>query len=351
MNVLQQRARGALLGLAIGDAIGWPAMYHRSRTLPSWTRRIRREIDMQREDASVLRVPIPFSLNQPAATFELGPTDDAEWAAWTIRFLIEHGCVVEEKPVTDAWVGLSRQVPPVRGGVSTQAALENLRRGILPPASGRDNPHFFDDGATCRAVPVGIAYACNPGAAAAAAALDASATNFEDGVWVAGAIAAAISAACAGEPADSVVNVALSRVPGDSWSRRIAEKALAIAGGGQAPLALVSRLDGIVSKEYSDGCIGPESLALTLALIRHFQGRFDEAVTTAALFARSADAVPALVGAIAGALSPDAQTLQQWSHWSLQGICLPQLAGADYLQVVNEFVDCCPALQSGEVSP
>ncbi len=39
------RAKGALYGLAIGDAVGWPALYHRTYTLPFWTRRLRREID------------------------------------------------------------------------------------------------------------------------------------------------------------------------------------------------------------------------------------------------------------------------------------------------------------------
>jgi len=348
MNALQQRARGALLGLAIGDAIGWPAMFHRSHVLPPWTRRLRREIDGQREDTGVLRIPMPFSLNQPAETFELGPTDDTEWAAWTISTLMDHGCTVDEKWVTEAWVGLARQQERVKGGVSTQAALENLRRGLLPPSSGRDNPHYFDDGAACRAVPIGIAYAGKPETAASAAAIEASVTNFEDGVWIAAAIAGAISAACAGESAEAVISVALKVLPKKSWTLRTVERALVLARGQNSPLGLVSRLDSIVSKEYSDGCVGPESLALSLAVIQDCAGGFDGAVAAAALFARSADAVPGIVGAIAGALSPEAETIQQWSHWSMQGICLPQLAGVDYLQLVNEYVGTCPSLQARE---
>ena len=45
MNELQQRARNAMIGLAIGDAISWTSMFHRSVLLPLWTRRIRREMD------------------------------------------------------------------------------------------------------------------------------------------------------------------------------------------------------------------------------------------------------------------------------------------------------------------
>src|SRR5512141_2275250 len=79
MNNFETRARNALLGLALGDAIGWTAMYHRAHTLPAWTRRRRREIDAQREETNVLRIPMPFSLNQPSETFDLCPTDDTEW--------------------------------------------------------------------------------------------------------------------------------------------------------------------------------------------------------------------------------------------------------------------------------
>jgi ADP-ribosylglycohydrolase len=350
MNLLQKRARGALLGLAIGDALGWPALLHRSQVFPPWTRRIRREIDVQRERAGVLRIPMPFSLNQPAQHFAPGPTDDTEWAAWTIRNLIDHGCTVEPAWVSEVWLQLAGEGTSVRGGVSTQSALENLRNGILPPSSGRDNPHYFDDGAACRAVPIGIAYAGNPGAAASAAMLDASVTNFEDGVWIAGAIAAALSAACAGEPSDSLIEVALEVLPEGSWSRRTAKKALALVDGRVSSLALVPLLDSIVNKEYSDGCVGPESLALSLALVRYFGKRFDEAVAVSALFAKSADAVPAIVGAITGALSPEALVLEQWSQWTMLGICIPKLTGMDYLEAVDNFVRICPSLHSREVS-
>jgi ADP-ribosylglycohydrolase len=223
MNLLQKRARNSLLGLAVGDAIGWPAMFHRSLLLPPWTRRIRREIDVQREDAGVLRVPMPFSLNQPAGAFSPCPTDDTEWAAWTMKNLLANGCAVEERWVADEWLSLAAQEKGVRGGVSTHAAIENLRRGILPPFSGRDNPHYFDDGSMCRAVPIGIACAGNPALAASATRIDAAVTNFEDGIWTACAVAAAVSIACAGGDRQSVIDAALNALPTDSWSRLFVE--------------------------------------------------------------------------------------------------------------------------------
>lgn len=345
MKGFRRRARNALLGLAIGDAIGWPAMFHRSRLLPPWTRRIRREMDAQREDAGVLRVPMPFSLNQPFTTFDLYPTDDTEWAAWTIDGLLANGCTVNAEWVTTQWSDLAQAGGFIRGGVSTQAALANLRKGTMPPASGRNNPHYFDDGAACRAVPIGIAYAGSPDRAAEAAAIDACVTNAEDGIWVAQAVAAAVSAACGGRSCVSVIETAMRYLPADSWSRRTADRALQLSGQDVPSLALLPLLHRILNAEYSDGCVGPETLALTLAIIQRSGERLDEAVTTAAGFAKGADALPALVGAIAGALAPGTPIPPQWegSLGPLRGICLPSLAGRDYPGLVETFVAACSA--------
>jgi ADP-ribosylglycohydrolase len=343
MNDFRSRARNALLGLAIGDAVGWPAMFHRSRLLPPWTRRIRREMDAQREEAGVLRVPMPFSLNQPFTAFDLCPTDDTEWAAWTIDGLLANGCSVNADWVNGQWSGLARGGTAVRGGVSTQAAFANLRNGVLPPASGRNNPHYFDDGAACRAVPIGIAYAGNPDRAAAAAAVDACVTNAEDGIWVAQSVAAAVSIACAGGSSTSAIEAARGILPVDSWSRRTVDRALRLAGKDVPSLALLPLLQRILNAEYSDGCVGPETLALTLAVVQRFGGLFDEAVTTAAAFAKGADALPALVGAIAGALASGTPIPPQWegSLGPLRGICVPSLAGRDYQGLVATFVSAC----------
>ncbi|GAP48126.1 ADP-ribosylation/Crystallin J1, partial [Streptomyces azureus] len=40
-----RKAEGLLLGLAAGDAAGWPAARHRAARMPDWTRRLTRELD------------------------------------------------------------------------------------------------------------------------------------------------------------------------------------------------------------------------------------------------------------------------------------------------------------------
>lgn len=350
MNDFRRRARNALLGLAMGDSIGWPAMFHRGRLLPGWTRRIRREMDAEREDSGVLRVPMPFSLNGPADLFDLIPTDDTEWAAWTMLNLLKHGCVVDRDWVRDEWLALARGNERILGGVSTVSALANLRCGLMPPVSGSDNPHYFDDGALCRAVPVGIAYAGSPVEAARAAEIEACVTNSEDGVWAARSVAAAVSAACAGESAGYVVGAALEQLPEESWSRRSVRKALDICAGEGPVIALVPSLHALLNREYSDGCAGPETLALALGIVSRMSDRFADAVTLASSFAKGADAVPAVVGAIAGALAGGTPVPLQWERplGTLKGISIPALSGEDYILLIGRFVDACPVPRSRE---
>jgi ADP-ribosylglycohydrolase len=338
-----RRAKNAILGLALGDALSWPSLYHRSQQLPPWTRRLRREIDAQREEAGVIRVPMPFSLNQPAELLGSFPVDDAEWAAWTMRRLLRAPSQSIAGVVVSDWKVLAEGGEQVRGAVSTQAALANIRRGILPPASGRENPHYFDDGAFCRAVPIGIANAGEPAIAAHEAVLEASATNAEDGIWGAGAVAAAVSSACSGAGLAKTMEAAMQALPGDSWTRTTVDHALLLGSNHDSRLGFIHGLQGILNVEYSDGCVGPESLALILAIVGREGANFEDALFLSLAFPRGADAVPAIVGAVCGALADSNPIPESWlgEFSTLQGVCLPSLKGADYVRLAEEFAAAC----------
>ncbi len=341
MNALRQRACNAMLGLAVGDAMSWPAMFHRSFLLPSWTRRIRREMDAAAETTNVIRPAMPFSLNRSAAAFDLGPTDDTEWAAFTAQQLLAQGGELAPEKILAAWLELAPQ-QNVRGGVSLQAALANLRQNKLPPHSGRDNPHYFDDGAMCRAVPIGVVCAGRPAAAAALVASEATITNAEDGVWAAQALAAALSVACTGAAVDAVIDAALEQLPGAAWITRTVHEALALITDDATLFDIFPRLsERIINREYSDGNVAPETLALTLVIIKWCQGDFKTAVTAAAAFAKTADSVPAFVGALSGALRMDKIISAEWMERCrrLQGICVPALAGVDYVELAERVAD------------
>lgn len=337
------RGRNALLGLAVGDALGWPAMHHRSRLLPGWTRDLRRQIDAQRENAGVLRVPLPFSANRPADAFRPGPTDDTEWAGWVIERLLRTNALITSEAVEHDWSDLAGQGHRILGSVSTQVALGNLRKGIHPPASGRENPHYLDDGAMCRAVPIGLAYAGRPEGAIRAAEREASVTNSEDGVWVAAAVAAAVSVASVGARSTEVVEVAKRALPVDSWSRWVVEQALHLPTGDGSRLDFIYHLQSVTSVEYNDGCVGPESLAIILAIVAHDGGKFDEALLTATGIPRAADTVPAIVGAVCGAMMPDPVIPADWlaELKTLRGIALPAMEGKDYPSLVESFLAVC----------
>lgn len=331
-----------MLGLAVGDAISWPAMFHRSFLFPFWTRRIRREIDAAVENTNVIRPPMPFSLNRPAEAFAIGPADDAEWAAFTAQQLLAQDDYLTPEKILAAWLELAQSTEPVRGGVSLQAALFNLRQQKFPPASGNDNPHYFDDGALCRAVPIGIVCAGQPHEAATLAALEASVTNAEDGVWAAQALATAMSVACAGGGMETAIAAAVEILPKDSWVRRTVAQALSFCASTNSIFEIFPQLsEAIVNREYSYGNVAPETLALTLAIVKITQGQFELAVMAANMFAKTADSVPALVGALSGALCDQAIVSPEWiaRFRKLHGICVPTLAGKDYIDIAERLAE------------
>ncbi|NEB15872.1 ADP-ribosylglycohydrolase family protein, partial [Streptomyces coelicoflavus] len=85
---LGDRVEGLLLGLAAGDAAGWPAARHRAARMPEWTRRLTRELDTFAERNATTTLPVPIALNQPPEPLRLGPSDDAEWAAFAAEAVL-----------------------------------------------------------------------------------------------------------------------------------------------------------------------------------------------------------------------------------------------------------------------
>jgi ADP-ribosylglycohydrolase len=337
------------VGLALGDALSWPALFHRSYAYPFWTRRLRREMDAASEDARVLRPQMPFSLNQPTEPFAPGPTDDTEWAAFVMQTLLDadEGQLAEAS--LQAWRGLADA--EVRGSVSTQAALSNLRKDLRPPHSGRDNPHYFDDAACARAVPFGVLFAGQPERAAAHAEAEAQVTNADVGVQAAGSVAAAVSVACAGGRAAEAVDAARARLPAGGWAARTVASALDAADAAGSLLELGLVLAGtVVNREYNYGSSAPETLAVALALTQRADGDLEQGILAATAVAKVADAAAPLVGALCGALTGDVALSPpaERSLQTLSGLCVPSLGGADYLALVDAWVD---RAARGDVSP
>lgn len=343
MNEMKQRARNAMIGLAIGDAISWTSLFHRSYLLPAWTRRIRREMDAVSEATHVITLPMPFSLNQPAEHFNIAPSDETEWGAFSAEILLKSiGTASYKDNVIQQWISLVNSKETVRGGVSTQAAIQNFKNGLLPPQTGRENPHYFDDGAMPRSVPIGIVCSGRPEEAARLAAIDAAVSNSEDGIWAAQSMAVAIALVSSGKSITEAIQIARQYLPESSWIKRIVDETMHLVGENRSIFSMVPLLHNkIVNREYSYGNVAPETLALTFVIAQVHRDDFESAVATAAGFAKSGETLPAMVGAMVGASHTESIASEIWMNAisTLKGICIPSFAGKNYHDLTEQIAN------------
>jgi ADP-ribosylglycohydrolase len=314
-------------GVALGERLAWTGLYDRSFLYPFWTRRKRREIELSYEADRILSVSLPFALNQPVAAAHPGPGPHSEWVAFQAR-ACPTGEAYALEPVLDHWRELVASRDALRLTIGQHAALHNLGAGKLPPVSGRDNPHYFDDSACFRALVLACRYANDVSALLENVAQDASITNAEDGVWAAQAVAAGVVAALAGAAADGCVAAAVRQLPEGSWSRRLAVGALRHAQESQTVFELVTELErDVVNHAYSYGNSAPEVLAAALAIVKFAQGNGEKALLAALALPRLAGSLAPLTGAFCAALGA-VETTETDMVEPLRGVALGHLAGA-----------------------
>ncbi len=358
----RDRVEGLLLGLAAGDAAGWPAARHRAARMPEWTRRLTRELDTFAELNATTTLPVPIALNQPPEPLRLGPSDDAEWAAFAAEAVLRAG---DDSALGDlsrdrrmraaidlTWNAIASEVAaaterapeaesavlPLRARISVRAGLGNLATGLRPPATGHDNPHYFDDAACVRACVLAVAHPGAPRPAADLAEFDARYTQDGDGVHGARAMAAALARALGGADVDACVTAALAELPEGTEIGRNARQALALAAETESTFALVPLLEHrIVDHVYSYGIAAAETVPVALALATAARGRIAEAVPAAACLSRVADSAPALAGALTGALGGGASVPASWRDTcrTLAGCTLPRLSGTDLVELAG----------------
>ncbi|GHF38657.1 MULTISPECIES: ADP-ribosylglycohydrolase family protein [Streptomyces] len=372
------RIEGLLLGLAAGDAAGWPAARHRAARMPEWTRRLTRELDTFAEQNATTTLPVPIALNQPPEPLRLGPSDDAEWAAFAARTVLaaaadEAAGLAPGRRMRDAvdraWNALAATVAaasarapeveaavlPLRARISVRAGLGNLAAGLRPPATGHDNPHYFDDAACVRAAVLAVVHPGDPAEAAALAEFDARYTQDGDGVHGARAMAAAVAVALAGADVDAVVNAALEQLPEGTEIARNAVHAVRLArefaDEPAGAFALVPVLEHqIVDHVYSYGIAAAETVPVALALTTAARGEIAQALPAAACLSRVADSAPALAGALTGAIGSITAVPAGWREAcrTLAGCALPRLAGTDLIELAGLLAATEPATPGGQ---
>ncbi len=340
-----ERTYGALLGLAYGDAIGFPAMFHRfqDRAIPrrrhDFLWRTNQELDAQ----GIVTLTLPFTHRIPAHILEPCPTDDTEFALLTLQGLVRGPLEPTAESLLFPWLEwVLPAADDVRSSFSERAAIENLACGERPPVTGNDNPLHYADSAVPRAVPIGLFCAGDPARAAVLAAQDAQITQAEDGIYAAQAMACAIAVLAGGGTLDQAMAAARSNFPKDSWiahGDQIAQECLAEAETPEdLALLLATRL---INTVYSYGNAAPETLPAALVLVEACSGKLLRGCAAANMIPKSADSLPAMVGALCGVLHGPSATPRAW-HAALattRGLCLPFLAGVQLKTAAQQLAD------------
>jgi len=315
------RAFASLVGLAIGDSIGDQARSPENKTLYGITR------DMY-ENTS-------------------WSTDDTEFALLVALEMIESKGELTTQYVVNAWMEhvVAQSALGEKGGESEKGAVNNLRRGVLPPISGIDNSYNDSDGAAMRVTPIGIACAGDPDRAARLAAIDASISHDRNGIWGAQAVAAAVAVAMTGASTEQIASTARSYIPDDSWLGRWFDIAMDIVDQSDGDLWKAwSPLHLRLRAEYRASCA--EAISETFAVFKLTKGEFVEGVLAASNFGRDSDTLAAIVGAMAGAKNGLSVIPEEWINKVRRptGRCLSFTSTLDIQEVaweLSKIINAC----------
>ncbi|MEU6738880.1 ADP-ribosylglycohydrolase family protein [Streptosporangium sandarakinum] len=309
------RARGCLLGLAAGDALGRPA----ENLAPE---------EIARRWGRLTEI-------EPGK----GGTDDTEYTLFAASLLCRYGATMTPADVAREY--REQIIPgidgPMRGaGFSELGAIQALRRGLAPPLSGLWHPHGWSDGLAMRAAPYGIFAAGRPAEAARLVAVDGVVSNSGEGVYGGQAVAAAVAVAMTGAAPGEVVRAGIAAVPEDSWTSRNLRAAVEAVAAGS-----VERLyAAVVVRHYPWTDLAPEAVALAFAGYLMGAGEVEESVVSAANLGRDADTTAAIAGALAGAGRGEAAVPERWAAeiGPATGRCLPVVAGRHVLDAATDLV-------------
>lgn len=340
------RIHGALLGLAVGDAVGLAADYHRAVRSP-WVRGRLWAGSAELDEARVAKPLLPFDATTVDGA-RLAPTDDTETAVLAARVALTTVAAPDASARRFAeWRRLTAG-DDVWTGIAERSAIINAERGLVPPVTGNDGPADASDSAVAAGVVWGLFHAGDPAAAAEAATEWASITHARDGVWAAACMASAVSALAVGASIAQALDDAEALVPADSWLAEGFRAAARIAPA-SVLLELPRLLAELNPRRYSQPGTAPETLPIAFLLLRADGERPEQALANATLFARESDSVPAFVGALLGAAHGAGVFGEAWPAAvdRVDGVCYPVLAGERVSAVAAELEASVAARAAG----
>jgi ADP-ribosylglycohydrolase len=313
------RARGCLVGLAIGDALGGP-----TEGMPPEA--IRRRWG---------RVTDFLDDNQTGS-------DDTEYALFNARLLLKHGALISAGTIAKGWKEeiVSASNSYKGAGFSEMLAIRNLQEGLIPPQSGQ-HLQSWSDGLAMRVAPFGIVAAGRPELAARLAEMDGSVTHAGEGIFAGQTVAAAIARAMEGASVDQIVDAALGVIPPDSWTSTSIERAVSL-GTRSSDIwgALDPLYQKIVCSSYFWSDIAPEAVALAFGVFVAARGNFRDAVLGGVNVGRDTDTIAAIAGAIAGAREGMGALPGEWARRVLisRGTCLSAVRGMNIQETADRLV-------------
>ena len=312
-NLLIDKAYGALIGHAIGDSFG----------------------DAARTPEKHFMYGIMTDFDES----EVPSTDDTDFALLVAQTLIDCKGKLTTDEVVKSWikyVGPNKELK--RGGSSEIEGMANIKKGIMPPESGKYNAYNISDGAAMRITPIGIICAGDPEKAAKYAEIEASLSHWRDGIWGAQAIAAAVAVAMVNATVNEIIEEALKYMPEDSWLRYNMLKAIEIINNSPSLEDAWMPLHNQLWSTYKAAV--PEAVVEAFAVFMLTKGDFKKGIIYGGNFGRDADTIGAIVGAISGAMNGANNIPEVWKEKTRHpaGICLPFTKGLDVLKISQELI-------------
>jgi len=299
------RARGALYGLAIGDALGMPTqMLSRAEIVRRW--------------GPLIPGFLPAPPGHPIADgMAVGTvTDDTEQAVLLARLLVKGRATIDPHDLAAALTEWERAMAE-RGsldllGPSTKRAVAAILAGVPPEEAGTAGT---TNGAAMRIAPVGIAVPVAPHGPITEARLStlvdrtvmASSVTHNTGIALAGAaaVAAAVSAGVSGATVTQATTLGIQAarlaagrghwVAGADVAARIEWAAGLVAGRAEAEAA------GLIYTLVGTGLATQESVPAAFAVLAAVPADPWRACRLAASLGGDCDTIAAMTGAIAGA--------------------------------------------------
>ncbi len=318
---LQDRERvfdkvyGALSGLAIGDSFG--------------------DASRKAENRSNYQVTTDF--NQGASW----STDDTEFALLTAKTIIRcRGKLTTEECVRSWMEDVVTQDEYKRGGASEIEAANNLRKGLLPPLTGKFNTFHMSDGSSMRIGPVGILCAGDPEQAKEFARIESEISHYRDGVWGAQAVAAAVAVAMVDGTMEEIFQAAMSAIPEESWLYYNMTHAFGILErhNGSILEAWMELHDFLRTSSWATTA---EAIPSAFVCLKAVNQDFRTGVTLAGNFGRDADTIGAIAGVILGAKYGAGRMPAAWIEKTRfpSGTCLTFTKGIDIRDYARQMTD------------